>query len=889
MSNMNVLMTNTSALFTDRQIGITNRNKEKSIEKLSSGYRINRAADDAAGLTISEKMRFYIRGLNQGANNIQDGVSLCQVADGALNEVHDMLHRMNELAVQSANETNTDEDREAIDLEVRAIKDEMTRVFETTEFNELKIFNIPYVPDASGLPDSLQMFNVRLDNGEVRYGGIEINNIRHTWSELGIDKYIGDDGVTIHVPASEDDDPEDDVISTDIKYTLKDGTGETLRLRLTDGAKLPDISRVYEWSADNEGISVNNLKAASWSDLGVTDSGKVDGFITFEHKGITYSFKTGSDSKKEMIAGINGYGLNSDGIFKASPAAYVDRSPAVDITNGAVKITVSGSNKALADDDYSISADSTGITLYRNDKDGDSSGVSATKIKWSDFTDKNGSNFRIRDFGLNDNDNSKSTTTFDHDATYTYRDSASGIAFEFKLTDEASLDAIINGLNRADIDEIYSAPGTVEFSDGGSSATDPHGGRVVLRQQYIAGNERDNLRAQKAIGRNFDSAGAVADITVKKSVTASGSKTNVTTTYSSLNLDNNTDNANDHSESRTVYIDQGDGNYKKYTETTVYGTIEGQKTKTTSYGQAYSISYSASAGGTALQTSPQTGSVTVGYRETDELKGTYTYISDYRYTYLDETVSGSEVPDGAVRLSAMKQRTGNEKDEANMIAPASQTVVSHTESKTSTPARTDNVTVTAANGVKICDLTFSTSSSDISTYTSQYTLRFSASDKAEVTFAANENSAGNITLSPKFSRFEAIQPKKHLNIQAGDDADNVIPMKWYGMNLTTLGISNTNVLTAGDARSAIVEVRDALGKISSTRSLFGAYQNRLEHAINQNKNTAENLTAAESRIRDADMAGESVRFAKENILSQAGMSMLAQANQQKQGIANLLQ
>ena len=96
MPNMNVLMTNTSALFTNRQIGIIDRNIVNSTEKLSSGYRINRAADDAAGLTISEKMRFYIRGLNQGVNNIQDGVSLCQVADGALNEIHDMLHRMND-------------------------------------------------------------------------------------------------------------------------------------------------------------------------------------------------------------------------------------------------------------------------------------------------------------------------------------------------------------------------------------------------------------------------------------------------------------------------------------------------------------------------------------------------------------------------------------------------------------------------------------------------------------------------------------------------------------------------------------------------------------------------------------------------------------------------
>ena len=144
-------------------------------------------------------------------------------------------------------------------------------------------------------------------------------------------------------------------------------------------------------------------------------------------------------------------------------------------------------------------------------------------------------------------------------------------------------------------------------------------------------------------------------------------------------------------------------------------------------------------------------------------------------------------------------------------------------------------------------------------------------------------------MSPEFSRFEAIVPVKKLNIQAGDDKDNTIELRWSGMNLTTIGLSNTNMRTAEDARSAIDEIRSATDKISIVRSRFGAYQNRLEHAINQNKNTAENLTAAESRIRDTDMAAESVRLAKESILEQAGQAMLTQANQQKQGILSLLQ
>ena len=106
-----VISHNMLALNANRQLNIITNQKNKNTEKLSSGYRINRAADDAAGLSISEKMRRQIRGLSQGVKNTQDGVSLCQVADGALAEVSEMLHRITELSVQSANGTNSDEDR----------------------------------------------------------------------------------------------------------------------------------------------------------------------------------------------------------------------------------------------------------------------------------------------------------------------------------------------------------------------------------------------------------------------------------------------------------------------------------------------------------------------------------------------------------------------------------------------------------------------------------------------------------------------------------------------------------------------------------------------------------------------------------------------------------
>lgn len=136
-----IINNNLCSLNAQRQLNIVENNKKKSSEKLSSGYKINKASDDAANLAISETMRRQIRGLNQGSYNIQDGISLCQVADGALKQVHDMLHRMTELAVKASNDTLTDKDRVYIQDEVNCLSEEINRIGHTTKFNEQLIFD----------------------------------------------------------------------------------------------------------------------------------------------------------------------------------------------------------------------------------------------------------------------------------------------------------------------------------------------------------------------------------------------------------------------------------------------------------------------------------------------------------------------------------------------------------------------------------------------------------------------------------------------------------------------------------------------------------------------------------------------------------------------------
>ena len=169
-----IVQHNMTALNANRQLGITNTNLARSTEKLSSGYRINRASDDAAGLSISEKMRGQIRGLKQASTNAQDGQSLIQTGEGAMNEIHSVLQRMRELTVQPKNDTYLKEDRTKIQDEVTALQSEVTRIASQTQFNKMNLL--------TGSFSSMQ-FQVGANDGQTI--GVTIETM--TATKLGVD------------------------------------------------------------------------------------------------------------------------------------------------------------------------------------------------------------------------------------------------------------------------------------------------------------------------------------------------------------------------------------------------------------------------------------------------------------------------------------------------------------------------------------------------------------------------------------------------------------------------------------------------------------------------------------------------------------------------------
>ncbi|MCR5719538.1 MAG: flagellin [Lachnospiraceae bacterium] len=182
-----VVQHNLTAMNSNRMLGLTSATQAKSTEKLSSGYKINRAADDAAGLAISEKMRRQVRGLTQSALNAQDGVSMVQTAEGALNEVHDMLQRMNELAVKSANGTNQDEDRAYINQEVEALKAEITRTADQTTFNERGLLNANQEVSLQVGTEGGHTISVglsKMDAATIGVGGVDVSTSAGATSAL---------------------------------------------------------------------------------------------------------------------------------------------------------------------------------------------------------------------------------------------------------------------------------------------------------------------------------------------------------------------------------------------------------------------------------------------------------------------------------------------------------------------------------------------------------------------------------------------------------------------------------------------------------------------------------------------------------------------------------
>jgi len=335
---------NISALNTYRQLSINVTAGNRSLEKLSSGYRINRAGDDAAGLAISEKMRGQIRGLNMASKNAQDGISLIQSAEGALNETHSILQRMRELAVQAANGTNTDADRAEIQKEIEQLKSEIDRISTDTEFNTMKLLDgsIANTADVDTTNNDAKLGEVEVINDNISAGDYTVNI-----ADLTIKKTVDDGGTRITAVGIANSktvemgeytvEVSKDTVSTDkFALTLKNEAGKVIAT--TDGvannatsANLGD----FKLTIDTGGLAEGAAKFTISADFKATVS---------DADGNDIESKTFTDNSAGYVS-VGGFKINFDSSLTA------DKTTVVTVKTNAVSFQIGaneGQNTKLA-------------------------------------------------------------------------------------------------------------------------------------------------------------------------------------------------------------------------------------------------------------------------------------------------------------------------------------------------------------------------------------------------------------------------------------------------------------------------------------------------------------------------------------------------------------
>lgn len=552
-----IITHNLTAMNAQRQYKVNIDSQKKTTEKLSSGYRINRAADDAAGLTISEKMRSMIRGLNQGSYNTQDGISWVQVADGAMNEIHDMVHRLKELAVKSANGTNTDADRAAINQEAQAIIDEINKIDRTTEFNTKNVFLRGNVAlDVDQDPGDLEFFNATRDaDGKSTYGGF----IFH--------------GKRIEFPAGmiKMDDNGNQVFNEGT-YKITDGD-KFFTIQAEKGALVPDAKRIFDLKAKDDGIYIDGTRI-SWDNV-IHDSGR--SFTELGPEFGTWSLKYGKSniditigtnciirSKAEFVSAVNDINkiqenggvsyqwvstltditdeksvyLDDATFFGGSNSRNIDNAMAYDtnsdklnttggnnlsdpkkmgyflradlINSDATELANRGTDKGVNLVMYLVGSDGNKIegsnVIYSiPDSKSDNPAISGTDknmssmsgahsvTSWSSGTDTTDGDFC--DGHIRDG-------ITDYSFKYVDPSGKTDITFEFKLSDISSADTVEDGLNLARFVQTYSGQYTdyIELSSNANSKvniTDAGTGVKTYKVSY---------GMETALGRDFSDA-----------------------------------------------------------------------------------------------------------------------------------------------------------------------------------------------------------------------------------------------------------------------------------------------------------------------------------------------------------------------------------------------
>ncbi len=447
--------TNLAALTAQNNLKGISKKTEKNMEKLSSGFRVSCAADDAAGLEISEKMRALIRGLDQGSKNTMDGISFVQTGDGAMNEATDIIHRITELTIQGMNDTLNVEDREAIDEEIVQLKDELKRIGLTTEFNDKPVFdnsNIGMKIDGESKLN-LQVYNSNFVNGKAEFGGIIINGDRIPWDTISKDMVKMENGQQIFQGGT-------------YPYTYAGPPTITLTLNCKDGAQVPDISQHKDIRVVGRSLIIDGENfplPESFEDEDGNPATSIEpeeGYmLRYQNAEILFYIPKGVSSVEEFGRRLNeSYGPNGRYSWdiaysgqQLETAVDAKVQPTIRVSKAMAEELVTG------DDKYSLElkVDEEGIALTRNGNE-----IAGSRMLWEDFKDSSGRSITSwKNPSPTMDGGSGIVNGFgDGDPEFTYKYYIDGnkndchnesvdLAFSFRLSDITSLKSIQDGID----------------------------------------------------------------------------------------------------------------------------------------------------------------------------------------------------------------------------------------------------------------------------------------------------------------------------------------------------------------------------------------------------------------------------------------------------------
>ena len=873
-----VVQHNLRAMNSNRMLGLTANVQSKSTEKLSSGYKINRAADDAAGLSISEKMRRQIRGLSQASLNASDGISAVQTAEGALNEVQDMLQRMNELAVKASNGTMSEDDRSYIQNEISQLETEINRVAETTKFNETYMLK-----GGNGTKTEYLKAHDAGIEGELVKTGKGKATFTMDALEAGDKVTIGGKDYTIIKDAQTE-------AVADTDYTYKAATNAYVDLDLSGWTGIA-----------NDGIQIGNMAAA----IVGTAASDLEALVTKLNEDTNFA----AEYKAELVDEENGIVRISALDHEVTAEELEGVLTSVKINNNEEKTSYAG--KAVEPAESSLTV-AEGVKLYA--ANGDKELTVEEALAELDAGKK----------VYVDEAPAFEQTEAVADKDYTYNKAYSSVTIDltgWQAADTVTIAGITStAATGTDLQELVDDLNDNETFAAKYEASLSEDGKLVVKsydEEVTAADIKADFTGALIGGATKNTAACEALTTENEPVEESLTTPAGTKLYAVGGTEALTE------EEILAAIKNGDKLFtnsakREESEITIdeaYEKVKAELLKANQIGDTAGtakVEFAAAAGEEAEKVTADDFAA----GDVKEIDGTEYTVADKTMdeflTMIDEIDAAAKAGTDTTAIK-ISFTDANGKEQEFTITPVNTAGTANGIQQTKTDGGVTTVAKTlaqvkeaieAAGGLEI-SISGGAAANGTNAYVGDFKVAgddvegatvVSAEKMAElVNAAATTDTAATGKPSNVFeitTGSAEVANTLTFNLHVGADADmtNKINVGFEAMTAEYLGIAGLNVSdsTGLGATYAVDAILDAIQKVSTQRSALGAVQNRLEHTIANLDNVVENTTAAESQIRDTDMATEMVKYSNNNILAQAGQAMLAQANQANQGVLSLL-